>query len=456
MTATTPAEPAATDEKAARHALAAVRAEVAKVVVGQDAAVTGLVIALLSGGTSCSKGCPASPRPCWSSRSRPRLELDFKRVQFTPDLMPGDVTGSLIFDARNATFTSGEGPVFTNLLLADEINRTPPKTQAVAARGHGGTPGVGRREVAAAARPVHRDRHPEPGRVRGHLPAARGPARPVPVQAPGARYPSATERDRGRSAGTAAGFDPHDLAGAGVRAVASRRTSRPPGARSPRSEVEPRGAGLHRRPRAGDPRPRRRCRSACHHAARTALLARRGRGPGCRAGRSSRPTTSRPSPTPTCVTASSCAPRSNSRASPPTACSTASSPPCPSPLRDRPWRSPVAPSPRLGVWSRCSWRRGWPSSWPGSACCWSWRTDLALAASVGRCPRHPSGSERRAADRVGDVRGHAGERRNPGPARRRARRVAALGRRHGEPPPGARPARREPADPDPPRSDPAR
>ena len=58
------------------------------------------------------------------------LDLDTKRVQFTPDLMPGDVTGSLVYDARSAEFSFREGPVFTNLLLADEINRTPPKTQA--------------------------------------------------------------------------------------------------------------------------------------------------------------------------------------------------------------------------------------------------------------------------------------------------------------------------------------
>ena len=58
------------------------------------------------------------------------LQLEFKRVQFTPDLMPGDVTGSLVYDARTAEFEFRAGPVFTNLLLADEINRTPPKTQA--------------------------------------------------------------------------------------------------------------------------------------------------------------------------------------------------------------------------------------------------------------------------------------------------------------------------------------
>src|SRR5690606_11428882 len=58
------------------------------------------------------------------------LALDTKRIQFTPDLMPGDVTGSLIYDAKSGGFEFREGPVFTNLLLADEINRTPPKTQS--------------------------------------------------------------------------------------------------------------------------------------------------------------------------------------------------------------------------------------------------------------------------------------------------------------------------------------
>src|SRR5690554_7248680 len=58
------------------------------------------------------------------------VDLDTKRVQFTPDLMPGDVTGSLVYDARTAAFSFREGPVFTNLMLADEINRTPPKTQS--------------------------------------------------------------------------------------------------------------------------------------------------------------------------------------------------------------------------------------------------------------------------------------------------------------------------------------
>ncbi|MFG2073976.1 MoxR-like ATPase [Nonomuraea maritima] len=115
---------------AAREALAALRAEVAKAVVGQDAVVTGLVIALLCRGHVLLEGVPGVAKTLMARTLAAALSLDFKRVQFTPDLMPGDVTGSLVYDAKTAEFEFREGPVFTNLLLADEINRTPPKTQA--------------------------------------------------------------------------------------------------------------------------------------------------------------------------------------------------------------------------------------------------------------------------------------------------------------------------------------
>nr|WP_204341944.1 MoxR family ATPase [Micromonospora terminaliae] len=106
------------------------RAEVAKAVVGQDAVVTGLVIALLCRGHVLLEGVPGVAKTLLVRTLATALDLESKRVQFTPDLMPGDVTGSLIFDPRTAAFTFREGPVFTNLLLADEINRTPPKTQS--------------------------------------------------------------------------------------------------------------------------------------------------------------------------------------------------------------------------------------------------------------------------------------------------------------------------------------
>ncbi|GII91044.1 AAA family ATPase [Sinosporangium siamense] len=115
---------------AARDALGALRAEVAKAVVGQDAVVTGLVIALLCRGHVLLEGVPGVAKTLLVRTLSSALSLDFKRVQFTPDLMPGDVTGSLVYDAKTAEFEFHKGPVFTNLLLADEINRTPPKTQA--------------------------------------------------------------------------------------------------------------------------------------------------------------------------------------------------------------------------------------------------------------------------------------------------------------------------------------
>ena len=122
--------PLGVEDDAARTALLAVRNEIAKAVVGQDAVVSGLVIALLCRGHVLLEGVPGVAKTLLVRALAAALQLDFKRVQFTPDLMPGDVTGSLVYDARTAAFTFREGPVFTNLLLADEINRTPPKTQA--------------------------------------------------------------------------------------------------------------------------------------------------------------------------------------------------------------------------------------------------------------------------------------------------------------------------------------
>ncbi|WP_286275114.1 AAA family ATPase [Mycobacterium antarcticum] len=118
------------DSDGARNALLALRSEIAKAVVGQDAVVSGLVIALLCRGHVLLEGVPGVAKTLLVRTLSAALQLDFKRVQFTPDLMPGDITGSLIYDARSAEFEFRAGPVFTNLLLADEINRTPPKTQA--------------------------------------------------------------------------------------------------------------------------------------------------------------------------------------------------------------------------------------------------------------------------------------------------------------------------------------
>ena len=114
----------------AREALLAVRREVGKAVVGQDAAVSGVIICLLVRGHVLLEGVPGVAKTLLVRAVAKALAIDTKRVQFTPDLMPGDITGSLVYDNTTSEFVFREGPVFTNLLLADEINRTPPKTQA--------------------------------------------------------------------------------------------------------------------------------------------------------------------------------------------------------------------------------------------------------------------------------------------------------------------------------------
>jgi MoxR-like ATPase len=107
-----------------------VREEIAKAVVGQDGAVSGLVAALLVRGHVLLEGVPGTAKTLLVKTLAASLSLEFKRVQFTPDLMPSDLTGQVIFEQRDGSFRFRQGPVFTNLLLADEINRTPPKTQA--------------------------------------------------------------------------------------------------------------------------------------------------------------------------------------------------------------------------------------------------------------------------------------------------------------------------------------
>jgi MoxR-like ATPase len=122
--------PLPSDDAALRDAMNRVRIEVGKAVIGQDGTVTGLLIALLARGHVLLEGVPGVAKTLLVRSFSAALGLDTKRIQFTPDLMPGDVSGSLIYDARAGEFEFREGPVFTNIVLADEINRTPPKTQA--------------------------------------------------------------------------------------------------------------------------------------------------------------------------------------------------------------------------------------------------------------------------------------------------------------------------------------
>ena len=113
-----------------RDSFGRVRTEVGKAVVGQDGAVSGLIVALLTGGHVLLEGVPGVAKTLLVRSLSAALDLRTTRVQFTPDLMPGDVTGSVVYDAKAGDFEFRRGPVFTNILLADEINRTPPKTQS--------------------------------------------------------------------------------------------------------------------------------------------------------------------------------------------------------------------------------------------------------------------------------------------------------------------------------------
>ncbi|MBF01429.1 MoxR family ATPase [Flavobacterium coralii] len=103
--------------------------EIAKVIVGQDEVINQIVLSIFSGGHALLVGVPGLAKTLMVNTISKALGLDFKRIQFTPDLMPSDILGSEILD-ENRQFKFIKGPIFSNIILADEINRTPPKTQA--------------------------------------------------------------------------------------------------------------------------------------------------------------------------------------------------------------------------------------------------------------------------------------------------------------------------------------
>ena len=107
----------------------ALKTEIAKIIVGQDEVVNQILISIFSGGHSLLIGVPGLAKTLMVNTIAQALGLDFKRIQFTPDLMPSDILGSEILD-ENRQFKFLKGPIFANIILADEINRTPPKTQA--------------------------------------------------------------------------------------------------------------------------------------------------------------------------------------------------------------------------------------------------------------------------------------------------------------------------------------
>jgi MoxR-like ATPase len=113
-----------------RSLAGAIRAEVEKTIVGQHETVEHLLVALLAQGHVLLEGPPGTAKTFLAQTFATALGLDFGRIQFTPDLLPGDILGSNLFNFQTSQFTLTRGPIFCELLLADEINRTPPKTQS--------------------------------------------------------------------------------------------------------------------------------------------------------------------------------------------------------------------------------------------------------------------------------------------------------------------------------------
>ena len=107
-----------------------IKNELRKVIVGQDEPIEQILIALLAEGHALIEGVPGTAKTLTVKTLSRIINADFGRIQFTPDLMPSDITGTNVFNIATSTFNLRQGPVFTDILLADEINRTPPKTQA--------------------------------------------------------------------------------------------------------------------------------------------------------------------------------------------------------------------------------------------------------------------------------------------------------------------------------------
>ena len=107
-----------------------IKTELRKIIVGQDEVVEQVLVALMAEGHALLEGVPGTAKTLLVKTLARIVGADFSRIQFTPDLMPSDITGTNVFNTATASFSLRRGPVFTDILLADEINRTPPKTQA--------------------------------------------------------------------------------------------------------------------------------------------------------------------------------------------------------------------------------------------------------------------------------------------------------------------------------------
>jgi len=195
--------------------------QVSKAVLGQDEVLKGMLAALLVGGHVILQGVPGVAKTLMAKALARSLDLEFRRLQFTPDMMPSDVTGNVVLDSASGDLRFRKGPVFTNLLLADELNRTPPKTQAALLEA------MEERQVSiegkshALSAPFMVIATQNPIEYEGTYPLPEAQLDRFCLQL-NVGYPDASvEKDilRLHNRGT----DPHDLDSLGVKAVASKK-----------------------------------------------------------------------------------------------------------------------------------------------------------------------------------------------------------------------------------------
>jgi MoxR-like ATPase len=195
------------------------RAGLERVVAGNEASTFGVLVALLAGGHLLLEGVPGTAKTLIVRVLARLLGVSFARIQFTPDLMPADIVGTTVFDPASGTFALRRGPIFTNLLLADEINRTPPKTQSALLEAMEERQVTIDGESHHIAAPFFVCATQNPIEFEGTYPLPEAQLDRFIVRAR-TGYP-AEAQERALLARTVAGFDAHDLAAAGVEAVAS-------------------------------------------------------------------------------------------------------------------------------------------------------------------------------------------------------------------------------------------
>ena len=224
-------------------------ANLRRVIHAPDETLEFAVLCLLSEGHLIIEDFPGVGKTTLAKSLARSVDCSFSRLQFTPDLLPSDVTGVNVFNQRSNEFEFRPGPVFANILLVDEINRASPKTQAALLECMQERQVTDRRRLVPAGAAVHGHGDAEPDRVRGHLPAARGRARPL----------HDADRDRLSAAGGRGAHARRERCRDAARR-ARVRGERPGGPRGDRERQE--------HLRRGEPQPLRR-RGAPAHAART-------------------------------------------------------------------------------------------------------------------------------------------------------------------------------------------